>query len=130
VKHFLPYLLKSHTKVIVPHPSIRKLVVQKDLGDKRENWMTTLQEYDLEIKPTKIVRGQGLCKLVVDSENSQVSDQEGWENELEVSNEVLYIPTPTFSWYNDIKYYLTHGSSPESLEPKKEKRFKVKINQI
>jgi len=35
VKHFLPYLLKSHTKVIVPHPSIRNLLVQKDLGDKR-----------------------------------------------------------------------------------------------
>jgi hypothetical protein len=33
-------------------------LVQKELGDKRENWMTTLQEYDLEIKPMKIVRGQ------------------------------------------------------------------------
>jgi len=59
--------------------------------------MTTLQEYDLEIKPTKIVRGQGLCKLEVDSENSQVSDHSGWENELDVRNGVLYITTPTFS---------------------------------
>ena len=25
--------------------------------------MTSLQEYDLEIKPTKLVKGQGLCKL-------------------------------------------------------------------
>jgi hypothetical protein len=29
--------------------------------------MTSLQDYDLEITPTQIVRGQGLCKLVVDS---------------------------------------------------------------
>jgi hypothetical protein len=43
VKHVHLYLLKSHTKVIVPHPSVRNLLVQKDLGDKRENWMTTLQ---------------------------------------------------------------------------------------
>jgi hypothetical protein len=27
--------------------------------------MTSLQEYDLEITPAQIVRGQGLCKLVV-----------------------------------------------------------------
>jgi hypothetical protein len=26
--------------------------------------MTTIQEYDLEFKPTTIVRSQGLCKLV------------------------------------------------------------------
>jgi hypothetical protein len=76
--------------------------------------MTTLQEYDLEIKPVKIVRGQDLCKLVVDSKYAQVSDRHGWENELEVSNKVLYIPEPIFSWYNDIKYYLTHGTSPQS----------------
>jgi len=42
------------------------MLVQKELGEKRENWMTSLQEYDLEITPTQIVRVQGLCKLVVD----------------------------------------------------------------
>jgi hypothetical protein len=50
--------------------------VQKELGEKRANWVTSLQEYDLEITPAQIVRGQGLCKLVVDSETEQqeVSD--------------------------------------------------------
>jgi hypothetical protein len=55
IKHFKPFLIKSHTKVIVPHPSVRSILIQKDLGDKRENWVKTLQEYDLEIKPVKIV---------------------------------------------------------------------------
>jgi hypothetical protein len=55
IKHSRPFLIKSHTKVIVPHPSVISLLIQKDLGDKRENWVTTLQEYDLEIKPAKIV---------------------------------------------------------------------------
>lgn len=54
VKHFKPYLLKSHTKVIVPHPSIRSLMVQKEVGDKRGNWITALQEYELEIKTDQI----------------------------------------------------------------------------
>jgi hypothetical protein len=67
VKHFRSYLLKSRTKVIVPYPAVRNLLVQKELGEKRANWVTSLQEFDLEITPTWIVRGQGLCKLVVDS---------------------------------------------------------------
>ena len=63
IKHFWPYILKSHTKVIAPHPSKRSLLVQKEPGDRRGNWLTSLQEYDLEINPSKLVKGQGLCKL-------------------------------------------------------------------
>ena len=58
-------------KLLFPTPAVRKLLVQEELGEKRENWMTSLQEYDLEITPTQIVRGQGLCKLVVDSVDEQ-----------------------------------------------------------
>ena len=31
VKQFRPYILKNHTKVIVPHPAVRSLFVQKEL---------------------------------------------------------------------------------------------------
>jgi hypothetical protein len=37
VKHFRSYLLKSRTKVIVPYPAVRNLLVQKELGEKRAN---------------------------------------------------------------------------------------------
>jgi hypothetical protein len=30
-------------------------------------WISKLQEYDLEIKPTKMIKGQGLAKLLVES---------------------------------------------------------------
>jgi len=40
--------------------------------------MTSLQECDLEITPMQIVRGQGLCKLVIDS----VEEQQGQINFL------------------------------------------------
>jgi hypothetical protein len=42
VKHFWSYLLKSRTKVILPCPAMRNLLVKKELGEKRENWMTSL----------------------------------------------------------------------------------------
>jgi len=37
VKHFGPYLLRSHTKVIVPHTVVRALLIQKEQGDRRGN---------------------------------------------------------------------------------------------
>jgi hypothetical protein len=43
VKHFRSYLLKSRMKVIVPYPTVRNLLVQKELGEKRANWVTSLQ---------------------------------------------------------------------------------------
>jgi hypothetical protein len=42
VKHFRSYLLKSRTKVIVPYPVVRNLLVKKELGEKRANWVTSL----------------------------------------------------------------------------------------
>eukprot|EP00253_Pinus_taeda_P029459 PITA_29459 len=69
VKHYRPFLLKAHTKVIVPFSSVRQLLIQRELGEKRANWVTALQEYDIEIKPTKIVRGQGFCRLLAGASN-------------------------------------------------------------
>eukprot|EP00253_Pinus_taeda_P030347 PITA_30347 len=74
IKHYRPFLLKVHTKVIVPFSAVRQLLIQRELGEKRENWVTALQEYDLEIKPAKIVRGQGFCKLLVGASNITESD--------------------------------------------------------
>ena len=37
VKQFRSYILKNRTKVIVPHPTVRSLFVQKELGERRGN---------------------------------------------------------------------------------------------
>ena len=77
---------------------------------------TSLQEYDLEIKPSKHVKGQGLCKLMAEALDLQ-EDEEGWENEADMlEREVLYILASTNSWYNDLKYYITQESNPIYLD--------------
>ena len=50
VKKFKPYILKNRTKVIVQHPSVRSLFIQKELGERTGNWVTNLEEYDLDFK--------------------------------------------------------------------------------
>jgi hypothetical protein len=34
---------------------------------KEERWIAKILEFDLEIKPTKLVKGQGLAKLLAES---------------------------------------------------------------
>ena len=74
VKQFWPYLLESRTKVVVPYPAVRNTLVQKYLSDKRAPWMTSLQEYDMEIKPSLMVQGKGLCKLATESAHLPISN--------------------------------------------------------
>ena len=51
------------------------------------------------------------------------------EEEEGRDNEVLYILTSTDSWYNDIKYYPTHGSSPNHLDSRKKCSLRLKSTQ-
>ena len=51
--------------------------------------MASLQEYGLEIKPSKLVKGQGLCKLVAQALDPQ-NDEEGWENKVELFEREIF----------------------------------------
>jgi hypothetical protein len=43
--------------------------------------MEVVQEFDLDIKPAKLVKGQGLCKLAAEAQD-QANEDFGWENEM------------------------------------------------
>jgi hypothetical protein len=119
--------VKSRTKVIVPYPTVRNLLVQKELGGKRANWVTSLQEYDLEITPAQIVRGQGLCKLVVDSVEEQRSQTDVLIEDQHNQSQIYCVQNPTNPWYDDIKFYLTHSSAPHHLDRKKRRALRLKF---
>jgi hypothetical protein len=92
--------------------------------------MIVIQEFDLEIKPANIVRGQGLCKLVAESQDSIGPGESGWENELFVcSNEILFVPANNDSWYSDLSYFLYHGTCPDHLNSKEKRVLQLKSSQ-
>ena len=81
--------------------------------------MTVLQQYNLEIKPAKIVKGQGLCLLTAQS-NDLEYQQTKWEQEEDVpTGSINAIETKTSEWYDHIKFFLNHGISLETLDSKK-----------
>eukprot|EP00253_Pinus_taeda_P019572 PITA_19572 len=119
IKYFKPFLLKTHTKIIVLFPTVRNLLVQKDVGEKRANWVTALQEYDVEIKRASIVKGQGFCKMLAGA--SLMSETPSVEIQMyEVSlNDVE-------SLYADIIYYLKNGYAPSNLDHTKKRALRLK----
>ncbi|KAH9291918.1 hypothetical protein KI387_042892, partial [Taxus chinensis] len=54
VKIFRYYILNSHMVVLVPDTAVKSILTQQELGSLRGNWIAKVQEYDLDIKPTKL----------------------------------------------------------------------------
>jgi hypothetical protein len=51
-------------KAFVPYPVVKDVLSQQYCLGSRGKWVSQIQEYDLEIKPTKIIKGQGLEKMM------------------------------------------------------------------
>jgi hypothetical protein len=64
LKYFRVYIFHSHTIAYVPNSSVKDILTQPDLEGNRGKWIAMLMEYELEIKPTKLIKGQGLTKLM------------------------------------------------------------------
>ena len=64
LKEFRVYILHSHSTIFVPSVAIKDILTQAKPDGRRAKWIATLLEYDIEIKPTKLVKGQGLAKLM------------------------------------------------------------------
>lgn len=64
IKYFRIYVLHSHIVAYVPSAIIKDILTQANDDGKRGKWIAKLLEYDIDIKPTKLVKGQGLVKLM------------------------------------------------------------------
>ena len=106
----MPFLLKTHTKIIVTLSAMRQLLMQRELGEKRANWVTTLQEYDVEIRPSKIVRGQGFSKIITGASHLPLEEDSG--NNVKISKVSL---NDGKSQYADLIFYLRNGYAPNQL---------------
>ena len=67
IKDFRVYILHSHTIAYVPNAVVKDILTQDNTDGRRGKWIVVILEYDIEIKPTKLIKGQGLEKLMVES---------------------------------------------------------------
>ena len=62
LKDFRVYILHSHTIAYVPNTDVKYFLMQNDLEGIRGKWIAVILDYDLEIKPTKLIKGPRLGK--------------------------------------------------------------------
>jgi hypothetical protein len=67
IKDFRVYILHSHTISYVPNVVVKDILTQYNPYGRRGKWIDVILEYDIEIKPTKMIKGQGLAKLMAES---------------------------------------------------------------
>lgn len=73
IKDFKVYILYSHVIAYVPNAVVKDILTQDGIEGKRGKWISTILEYDIEIKPTKLIKGQRLAKLMAET-NCQALD--------------------------------------------------------
>ena len=57
LKDFKVYILHSHVIAFAPHTVVKDILNQVPDG-KRGKWVAIILEYDLEIGPNKLIKGQ------------------------------------------------------------------------
>lgn len=60
LKHFMTYVGYSSIVAYVPHSVVKYVLALQDCLGVRRKWVAKIQEYTLEIRPTKLIKGQGL----------------------------------------------------------------------
>ena len=95
---------------------MKSILTQPDPEEKRAKWVAVILEYDIEIKPTKLIKGQGLAKMMMDSHCDSLQlnflschlSQE--EAEVQVKPDFSTSP-----WYVDIVFVLQNLQPPSRL---------------
>ena len=81
-------------------------------------------EYDVDIRSTKLFKGQGLSKLLVESNyqalglHLMAKEPAQEENQAELEKEKIMNFYSASTWYADIVYFLLYLKCPEHLDRK------------
>eukprot|EP00253_Pinus_taeda_P036509 PITA_36509 len=137
LKDFRVYILHSKIVAYVPSAAIKDVLTQPDVDGKRAKWIAKMIEFNIEMKPTKLVRGQGLAKLLTEencgsldidflfnvAENGLTEEHETAETKREQS-----VPKSlaSCSWYAAIINFLLRLEFPSDFSQSQPRTLKLK----
>ena len=104
LKHFKTYI--GYSKIIgyVPHAAVKDILSQQYCLVIRGKWVSKTQEYDLDISPTKLIKNQGLAKMLAQGNEEDL----GMVCQNEPSTTVFppELQQLDHHWYSDIIFFL------------------------
>jgi len=129
IKDFRVYILYSHVIAYVPNAVVRDILTQEGIEGKRGKWIANILEYDIEIKPTKLIKGQGLAKLMTET-NFQALDINKLDNKQKMATPQINQAFLQYPWYADIVYVLLNLQAPPGLSRTKKRFLKMKATKF
>jgi hypothetical protein len=94
---------------------------QQEFEGRSGRWITKIQDYVLEFKPTKLVRGKGVAKLLEDGGILEETHAAEPEEQICVTIEAM----KEQGWYKDIISYLQSLSCPPHLTQNQRRSLKL-----
>jgi hypothetical protein len=132
LKDFRVYDLHSKIVAYVPSSSMKEILIQPNIDGKRSKWIAKILEFDLEMKPTKLVKGQGLARLLVESNCKELGvnfmNINSENKQVEIVDKISHV-IPSLAectWYKDIIYFLQKLRPPDGLDKNKVIALKLK----
>eukprot|EP00253_Pinus_taeda_P018230 PITA_18230 len=136
LKDFRVYILHSKVIAYVPFSSMKDVLMQPNADGRRAKWIAKLIEFNIELKPTKLFRGQGLARLMVEencrmldmnliSTNSDDGHIEG-ETVEPGKNQSLAENLAFCEWYFTIAQFLLKLEVPPSLSSSQARTIKLR----
>jgi hypothetical protein len=133
LKAFRVYVLHSKVIAYIPSASVKDILIQPDIDGRRGKWIAKILEFDLEIKPTKLIKGQGLAKLLAESNCKALgisfinacSGTQQVDSPSHSSQDDL--PLTECAWYRDILYFLQELRPLDGMGKSKVRSLKLKV---
>jgi hypothetical protein len=134
LKAFRTYVLHSRIIAYVPTSSVKDILVQPDSDGKRGRWLAKIQEFNLEVKLTNLVKGQGLPKLLAESNFrvlgiNNIQEYEGCLDMDELDDQIATTSIEekftTSVWYKDIVSYVLNLKCPSDMAESKARMLKL-----
>lgn len=119
-KLYRPYILSSKVVIYIPNTMVKDILLEMEVSRKIYRWVNKLQEYDMDIQTTKLVRGFGLDKLMA-KRNMQTIEV----NKLEEERVGVFERLMSSEWYKDAIFYLIHLYFHEHLSKNQKRDLKL-----
>jgi hypothetical protein len=133
LKDFRIYVLHSKVTAYVPSTSMKDILVQPNIDGRRGRWIAKILEFDLEINPTKLVKGQGLAKLLDESNcealgvNSVNTCSGSQRVEFPSHHSQNGLSLVECAWYRYILYFLQELKPSDRMGKSKARDIKLKL---
>jgi len=120
LKHFQTYVGYNKIRAFVPYLAVKDILSQQGCLGSRGKWVSQIQEYDLEIKTTNIIKGQGMENMMIES--NQETIEVGQKEQVNI----IVSEIENNEWYSYIIYYLKNLTFPDHLVEHKRRSLRLK----